>query len=376
MMSELEIHGLVKRFGTQVIIDGLSFHVKEDEFFVLVGPSGGGKTTLLRLICGLEQPDRGRIMLRRHDITDLTPRQRNIGMIFQDYGLYPHMDVYNNIAYGLEVRGFRRDEIARRVRTAVETLEIAPLIRRSITTLSGGEQQRVALARVLVKDANIYLYDEPLANLDPKLRQRARRDIIKIHRAKGRPTIYVTHDLAEAFALGDRVAVIANQRLQQIGTPEQLINTPENLFVARFAGTPPMNLFPAQLHWSDGKYTAWSGTFSLPLSQRWTRYLKHYDYPDVIVGLKPAALVPEWLFEQVESAPLTVVAAEVLTIEPLFAEVVMTVKIGAQTELTSVFQESEGWLPRVGEIIQFGIYDQSLCLFDPTTEKALKPWFD
>ncbi len=375
IMNDLEILGLVKRYGDQLVIDGISFQVKESEFFVLLGPSGGGKTTLLRLISGLEQPDKGRIVLKKHDITDLSPRSRNVGMVFQNYGLYPHMDVYGNIAYGLEVRGIKRAEIARRIRKTAAMLDITPLIGKRIQSLSGGEQQRVALARIMARDADIYLYDEPLSSLDPQLRSQARRDILEVHRAKNKPSIYVTHDLHEAYTMGDRIAIIANKRLQQVGTPKQLMQDPANLFVARFAGMPAMNLLPARIQRADGHYSIQHGTLQLPLALKWKHYLRHYGYKDVIAGIRPGALVPQCIFEQMETKPLATFEAKVVEISPLFAEIVMTVLTDDQLRLTSVFQETGMALPKRGEMITLGVCED-LCLFDPHTEQALKPWFD
>jgi len=388
IMSDLEVQTLVKRFGANVIVDRVSFHVKPGEFFVLLGPSGGGKTTILRLISGLEQPDRGRIVIGRNDITMLTPRQRNLGMVFQDYGLYPTMDVYGNIAYGLEVHGIGRAEIARRVRFAADMLGLASFIHSNPSILSGGEQQRVALARVLVKDADAYLYDEPLSNLDPKLRYQARRDIIEIHRNKQRPSIYVTHDQGEAFAMADRIGVIANGHIQQIGTPDELLKTPANTFVAGFFGTPPMNLLPAELEYSDGifmAHIAHNNELLLPLPSIWNRYLKRNEQREVILGLRPEAIIPQWQFEQQETLPQAVIKAEVVDCISLVSEVTMTLKLGDNIHITSLFQESDDpqlgnnykklslRMPKKGEVIQVGIYGDNVRLFNPTTQNLINP---
>ncbi len=241
-MGSLDVLDLTKHYGERVVLDNIQFSVSEGEFFVLLGPSGGGKSTILRLVCGIEIADRGKISLNGRDITNLPPRERNIGMVFQDYGLYPHMNVFENIAYGLEARGMPKEEINRRVMEATEKLGLKPMMQRIIVDLSGGEQQRVALARALAKNADLYLFDEPLSNLDPKLRAQARRDIVMVHRTKQKPSIYVTHDQNEALAIGDRIAIIAKGRLQQVGTADDLIRHPANMFVAGFIGTPPMNL--------------------------------------------------------------------------------------------------------------------------------------
>ncbi|MCC7206062.1 MAG: ABC transporter ATP-binding protein, partial [Anaerolineae bacterium] len=246
-MASLEIRNLYKSFGRNTVLNDINLTVPEGEFFVVLGPSGGGKSTLLRILCGIELPDSGEIILNGRNITQLPPRERNIGMVFQDYGLYPHMDVRENIAYGLEARNMPKAVVEERVKAAAAKLGITPLLERVVVDLSGGEQQRVALARALAKDASLYLFDEPLSNLDPKLRVQARRDIVMVHREKHKPTLYVTHDQTEALASGDRIGVIAAGRLQQVGAADDLIQRPANLFVARFIGSPPMNLVSATL---------------------------------------------------------------------------------------------------------------------------------
>src|SRR5438876_552833 len=286
-MSELEVQGLVKRFGKNLVVDRVSFHVNDGEFFVLLGPSGGGKTTILRMICGLEIPDDGSILLNGQDVTKLNPRQRNLGMVFQDYGLYPSMDVYGNIAYGLEARHVPKVEIQKLVPQAAAKLGLTPHLRHSINELSGGEQQRVALARIMVKDADAFLYDEPLSNLDPKLRYQARRDIITVHRTKQKPSVYVTHDQTEAFAIADRIAVIAHGHLQQVGTSEELIEAPANLFMACFVGTPPMNLLTGELIRKDLEYIVQVGENAFALPRKWTHVMEHYNETAIVLGIRP-----------------------------------------------------------------------------------------
>ncbi|MFC7619348.1 ABC transporter ATP-binding protein [Microlunatus sp. GCM10028923] len=244
-MTELEVRGVSKRLGDHPAVDDVSFTVAAGEFFVLLGTSGSGKSTLLRLICGLETPDRGVIMVGGREIQALPPRQRNLGMVFQEYGLYPSMDVRGNIAYGLEARGgLDKAEIRSRVERAAGRLGLTDLLGQAPQDLSGGEQQRVALARAMVKDADAFLYDEPMSNLDPKLRHQARRDVLAVHREQGRPSVYVTHDQSEAFAMADRVAIMSHGVLQQVASPDELLAAPSNAFVARFVGSPPMNLLP------------------------------------------------------------------------------------------------------------------------------------
>lgn len=366
-MEGLEIQGLSKRFGANVVVDSVSLTVAEGEFFVLLGPSGGGKSTLLRLICGLEHADAGRIYLAGRDVSHLHPRERNIGMVFQDYGLYPHMNVFQNIAYGLEARGMPRAETDRRVREAAAKLGLTSLLQQTVVDLSGGEQQRVALARALAKDAYLYLYDEPLSNLDPKLRAQARRDILMVHREKHRPSLYVTHDQTEALAFGDRIGIIAQGRLQQVGQAEELLNKPANLFVAGFIGSPPMNLTEVTLVREGDDCFVQGDGLRIGLPQRWRQTLAGYAKDRVVLGIRPNALLPG----QPAGAAATITAL-VQDVEPLVGETVVTLQVGSSTHLSAVWQAVDEGL-RSGQTMTVGADLDQICLFDPETEQALCP---
>ena len=370
-MGDLEIRGLVKRFGDNAVVNDVSFSVPEGEFFVLLGPSGGGKTTLLRLVCGLEQPDAGKVVLAGRDITRLAARERNVGMVFQDYGLYPHMDTFQNIAYGLEARGTPRGEVERRVRDAAERLGLTPLLKQVVVDLSGGEQQRVALARALAKDADVYLFDEPLSNLDPKLRAQARRDILMLHREKHKPSLYVTHDQTEALAIGDRIGIIAKGRLQQVGRAEELIHEPANLFVASFIGTPPMNLMPGSLarEGEDVHYRVYADGLVLTLPRRWHKALDAYGKDRVIVGIRPSAVAEVGKPSEFEIRPENVVTGIVEDLQPLVGETIVTLKVGAGTWFSTVFQEIDESLSP-GQALRVGVDADQVRLFDPDTEQA------
>lgn len=368
-MSNLEVQGLVKRFGDNTVVNEVSFRVNNGEFFVLLGPSGGGKTTILRMISGLEQPDSGSVLLDDRDVTRLSPRQRNVGMVFQDYGLYPSMDVYGNIAYGLENRRMPRSEIQKRVQEAAEKLKLTPLLRRDITALSGGEQQRVALARILAREADVFLYDEPLANLDPKLRYQARRDILAVHRVRQVPSIYVTHDQSEAFAIGDRIAIIAQGRVQQIGTPAELLEKPENLFVARFIGSPPMNLLPGTLRVQDAQYVLQGSDTAFPLPEQWRRIIENRESPELLLGIAPQAIVPPWQLSVEED--LSLLKVELNDLEPLIGEVIAYLKVTPELTLAALWQDADS-LPAVGETLSVGIHPRAFRLFDAATEQALE----
>jgi multiple sugar transport system ATP-binding protein len=231
-----------KQFGEVRAVDGISLVARDGEFMVLLGPSGCGKTTLLRIIAGLEKPTSGQVLIDGQVVNDLPPRARGIAMVFQSYGLYPHLTVWNNIAFPLRTQGTRRDEIKRKVEWAAGLLAIDHLTQRRPRQLSGGERQRVALARALVRDPTVFLLDEPLSNLDAKLRASARSELKQFQRTVRTATIYVTHDQVEAMGMGDRIAVLDHGKLRQVGTPPEIYEHPADEFVASFLGTPPMNL--------------------------------------------------------------------------------------------------------------------------------------
>jgi multiple sugar transport system ATP-binding protein len=241
-VSILKVRGLVKQFGDFKALNGIGLTTREGEFLTIVGPSGCGKTTLMRVIAGLEQPTAGEILLNGKAITALPPRARNIAMVFQSYALYPHMSVADNIAFPLKARGVARSERERLIRWAAEVLGIVVLLHRRPARLSGGEKQKVALARAIVRQPSLFIFDEPLSSLDAQVRAIARAELRQLHDRTGITTVYVTHDQVEAVGLGDRVAVMQAGTLRQIGSPQELYHEPANTFVASFIGTPPMNL--------------------------------------------------------------------------------------------------------------------------------------
>ena len=241
-MAAVAVNEIRKKFGDVVAVNGISLEARDGEFMVLLGPSGCGKTTLLRIIAGLEKPTSGQVLIDGQVVNDIPPRGRGIAMVFQSYGLYPHLTVWNNIAFPLRTQGTARDEIKRKVEWAAGLLSIDHLARRRPRELSGGERQRVALARALVRDPTVFLLDEPLSNLDAKLRASARSELKQFQRTVRTATIYVTHDQVEAMGMGDRIAVIDHGRLRQVGTPTEIYEHPADEFVASFLGTPPMNL--------------------------------------------------------------------------------------------------------------------------------------
>ena len=245
-MSDVQLTNIHKAFGTTRIVKGVDLHVRSGEFLVMVGPSGCGKTTLLRLIAGLESPDVGEVHMGGVRMTDIPPRDRDVAMVFQSYALYPHMTVRENLAFGLELRKLPRKDIQSRVEEAAGQLELAHLLDRKPKQLSGGQRQRVAMGRALVRRPKVFLFDEPLSNLDTALRVQMRGELARLHRKLGATMIYVTHDQVEAMTLATRVAVFNGGKLQQVGSPLELYNAPTNHFVATFLGSPSMNFLPAR----------------------------------------------------------------------------------------------------------------------------------
>ena len=246
-MAELKLSGVAKSFGAVTVLHGIDLDITSGEFVVFVGPSGCGKSTLLRIVAGLEEISSGTFSIDGQIVNDRTPKERGIAMVFQSYALYPHMSVYDNMAFGLSLeKGTPKSEIDRRVREAASILQIDPYLDRLPKALSGGQRQRVAIGRAITRDPKVFLFDEPLSNLDAALRVQTRIEIAKLHdRMKGTTMIYVTHDQVEAMTLADRIVVLNKGRIEQVGSPMELYARPDNLFVARFIGSPAMNIVPA-----------------------------------------------------------------------------------------------------------------------------------
>ena len=246
-MSQLALRNVRKSFGAFEVLHGIDISIKDGEFLVLVGPSGCGKSTLLRCIAGLDGISSGDLLIDGTRINDMPPADRGVGMVFQSYALYPHMTVAENISFGLRIAGHKKDDIARRVRDVAETLQLTPLLERKPRALSGGQRQRVAIGRALVQEPNVFLFDEPLSNLDAKLRITMRVEIGRLHRRLKTTSVYVTHDQTEALTMADRIAVMNGGRFEQVGDPLTLYHRPATLFVAGFIGSPKMNLLPARI---------------------------------------------------------------------------------------------------------------------------------
>jgi ABC-type sugar transport system ATPase subunit len=290
-MAYLELQGVVKRFGDVEVVAEMNLAAGAGEFIVLVGASGCGKSTTLRMIAGLEGVTAGRIIIDGRDVTQATPADRDIAMVFQNYALYPHMDVAQNMSFALELARTPKTEIQKRVESAARILNISHLLKRKPKELSGGQRQRVAMGRAIVREPKVFLFDEPLSNLDAKLRGQMRIEIALLHRRLGKTTVYVTHDQIEAMTLADRIVVMDQGRIQQLGTPDEVFNRPVNQFVAGFIGSPTMNFLPATVQ-AGPNGPAFAGTgFVCPVPGAMRSAADRLIGQPVVVGVRPQALL-------------------------------------------------------------------------------------
>jgi sn-glycerol 3-phosphate transport system ATP-binding protein len=355
-VAEVEFRGVTKRFGDVVAVDSLSLAIPDGEFMVLVGPSGCGKTTALRMVAGLEKPTEGEIVIGDRVVNDDQPGRRDIAMVFQNYALYPHMSVERNIGFGLRQRRMPRAEIDARVKEVSALLELGELLRRKPAQLSGGQRQRVAMGRALARHPRAFLLDEPLSNLDAKLRTQLRAELKRIHQLVPTTSIYVTHDQVEAMTLGHRIAVMAGGRIQQLGDPQDVYDRPANLFVAGFIGSPPMNLFPASVH--AGVLHAGGVSMPLPGSPN----------GEVILGVRPERLA---LAGAGGDRPTLDLAVEV--VEPLGSEVMVHGALAGGTgdRVAITARLEAGARPAPGELLRLEFDPGAAHVFDAANGAAL-----
>ncbi len=359
-MSRVVFDRIQKRYGDSVVIRELNLNVEDKEFLVLVGPSGCGKSTALRMIAGLEEISGGFLSIGDRVVNDVHPKHRDIAMVFQNYALYPHMSVFENMAFALKLRKVSKEEIDRRVRDAARSLEIEHLLDRKPKALSGGQRQRVAIGRAIVREPKVFLMDEPLSNLDAKLRVSMRAEIKKLHQRLQTTFVYVTHDQTEAMTLGDRIAIMRGGDLQQCGSPHDVYTNPANLFVATFIGSPQMNLLDGTLSF-DGDTSVVKGkefTFTLPKSAS-------HKAGDVVVGVRPEHLSPT---DGGGTPSAHTLSAVVEVIEPLGAEAYVYL---AGTKGSIVARVPEDKTPKVGQTVAFTVDATKIHLFDPKTEARL-----
>ena len=369
-MASLTIRNLEKSFGSVAVLKGIDLEVKTGEFVVLVGPSGCGKSTLLAMIAGLETVSAGEIRIDERVINGVPPKDRDIAMVFQSYALYPTMTVRANITFGMESRGVPKQARAEALGRVAELLKIESLLDRKPSQLSGGQRQRVAMGRALVRDPALFLFDEPLSNLDAKLRVEMRTEIKKLYQRLGKTTIYVTHDQVEAMTLASRIAVMHHGMLQQFAEPRTVYDRPANMFVASFMGSPPMNFLPAQiavsgpaavvLTESDGQTTR------LPLPEEVATF--GGGGRRVVLGIRPENLTRYDRRRAEETPYLGTIEARVEVVEPTGAETMVIVRI-AGGEVIACFEPNAA--PSVGQPVKLAVDMAQACLFDPETEMLI-----
>jgi len=359
---QARVENVTKRFDEVIAVNDISLQVKEGEFLVLLGPSGSGKTTLLRLLAGLERLSKGNIYISDALVNELPPRNRNIAMVFQNYALYPHMTVFENLGYPLKIRKRPKQEIQKRVREVAETLEIAELFSRKPKQISGGQRQRVALGRAMIRNANLFLMDEPLSNLDAKLRVQMRAELRRLQKTLGTTTVYVTHDQAEAMTLADRVAVINNGVIQQLASPEEIYFHPVNKFVAGFIGSPQMNFF----HGIYSNATVKTDYFEYPLPAASKENLKREpEGKHVYLGIRPEDVhVSKTKIETAHS-----IRAKVYVSELMGAETYVFYTLGADEQFIS--RTSPDFKGQMDEEIWISFNEERLHMFDSETEETL-----
>jgi multiple sugar transport system ATP-binding protein len=324
-MAEIRIENVTKRFGDFVAVDNANLIIKEQEFVVLLGPSGCGKTTLLRAVAGLGMADEGRISIGGRDVTYLPPRDRNISMVFQSYAIFPHMKVYDNIAFGLKMRKTEPEEIKKRVSRAAEMMHIETMLDRFPSKMSGGQRQRVAVARAIAMNAQVLLMDEPLSNLDALLRLEMRAELKRLLHEINATTIYVTHDQIEALSMGDRIAVMKEGVIHQIDEPGIVYDMPANQFIGSFIGNPPMNFMTGQVHRENGVVKVHIGDFALQPVPAMQSTLKTYDGKPVGIGIRAENM------ETLSAPAADALKVRVLVVEPLGSQNLLTVNIGNDT---------------------------------------------
>ena len=362
-MAEVSFRDVQKRYGDTTVIEGLSLDVRDQELMVLVGPSGCGKSTALRMIAGLEEISAGTISIGDRVVNDLPPKDRDIAMVFQSYALYPHMTVRENLEFGLKMRKTDRAEMAKRVDEAAQILGLAHLLDRKPRQLSGGQRQRVAVGRAIVRKPAVFLFDEPLSNLDAKLRVQMRAEISKLQRRLQTTTVYVTHDQVEAMTMGTRIAIMKDGHLQQVGTPLEVYDQPANLFVAGFIGTLPMNLIEARL--GDDGATLEASAFRLPVPPALRPAVAAHRGKKVAIGVRPEKI----LAPGAETPnPTATVPVEVEVLEPLGSEVIVHGRAGDDL-LVASFEPHRA--PTVGSRVDLVLDLTTLQLFDAESGRRL-----
>jgi multiple sugar transport system ATP-binding protein len=369
-MARVQFKDIYKRFGKVEVVQGINIDIKDKEFMVFVGPSGCGKSTCLRMIAGLEEPSEGELYIGDRLVNGVDPKDRDIAMVFQNYALYPHMTVYDNMAFGLKLRHFSKDEIKKRVEEAAGILGLEQLLKRKPKELSGGQRQRVALGRAIVREAQVFLMDEPLSNLDAKLRVETRANIIKLHQRIQTTTIYVTHDQVEAMTMGDRIAVLNGGIIQQLGTPQELYDHPANLFVAGFIGTPAMNVFPnAKVVTEEGAtYIVLEGIGRVAVPELYAAKAKEAAGKNLSFGIRPVHLEDAELVSANGSTNRSSIDATVDVVENLGNELQVYFTTGGKSGIATLDTRSR---VGVGNKVKLYVESEQIHLFDTDTGVAV-----
>ncbi|MEM3522571.1 MAG: ABC transporter ATP-binding protein [Candidatus Bathyarchaeia archaeon] len=362
-MVEIVLEKVSKYFGKVKAVNDLNLEIKDKEFMVLLGPSGCGKTTTLRIIAGLEKPTSGNLYFDGDLVNDLKPKERGVAMVFQDYALYPHMSVFHNISLCLKVRGIPEDEIKKRVKEVAELLQIEKLLDRKPWELSGGQKQRVALARAIVRNPTIYLLDEPLSNLDAILRVKMRGELKKLHEKLKTTTVYVTHDQAEAMVMADRIAVMKDGNLLQVGKPREIYDKPVNKFIAEFIGVPVMNFIECELLSKDNRLYLDAGNFSLKIPEGLSSLLESFINSNIILGVRP-----EHVYVYQEQSEESI-EAKVWLFQPMgdigYVSLELSPNIIVTARVDPFFNKCEG------DKVFIKFDEKFIHIFDKKTEKAI-----
>ena len=364
-MAKVELKSITKVYdGGVKAVENANIVVEDKEFVVFVGPSGCGKSTTLRMVAGLEEITEGELYIDGELMNDVPPKDRNIAMVFQNYALYPHMSVYENMAFGLRIKKVPKDEIDRRVRDAAKILDIEKLLERKPKALSGGQRQRVAVGRAIVRNPKVFLFDEPLSNLDAKLRVQMRAELSGLHLRLNATMIYVTHDQVEAMTMANKIVVMKDGRVQQTGSPLYLYNHPENKFVAGFLGTPPMNFLTVRVGEDGGAIVLDEGSFTIKPDAGHVDYLKNYIGKEIFFGIRPEDM------HYVEADTPNSFTVQITVVEPLGADINLwlstaTQPLVARTEPYHTF--------KVGDSAQFVPRMEKARYFDKETELAIIP---
>jgi multiple sugar transport system ATP-binding protein len=364
-MANVQLKKVVKRYGDVEVVHGIDLDIHDNEFIVLVGPSGCGKSTVLRMIAGLEKISGGEVFIGGRLVNQASPKDRNVAMVFQNYALYPHMSVRDNMGFSLKMRNKPREEIDAKVDEAARVLELIPYLDRKPSELSGGQRQRVAMGRAIVRNPDVFLFDEPLSNLDAQLRTQMRMELRKMHMKLATTTIYVTHDQIEAMTLADRIVILKDGYIQQVGTPIDVFERPANVFVARFIGNPPMNILEGTFRVEDGRRYVQAGPSRFPVTEAQGGTFE--DGAPVLAGIRPDSIK---MGDRIEKLPEEwLCKGEVVVSEILGGQSHLEIVVDGENELIA---EVEGRVvAHPGEIVPIGFEFNRMVLFDPETKEAV-----